>query len=267
MAGLAAVALLALNGCGAGSAADAEQSATKGRQSTTPSTSSSAPTSAITWKLARDRLAAARSFTFEGRAEFVNESVRVTGHQSGEVDRAADSSRLTQAIDSPDPRYAIPGRAVFTNIGKRSWMQMTEWPAPNRGKWLDMTGQVTPAPGQHTVFEEALLAFTPTTDVATRHEFTGSVPLAATAALLGLANLRDYGQLEGDVDMTVTVDSAARVTHVRLDGSGLTGSSLSGDAEGAVRASTFEADVNLAPRPVTVKAPPKKLVVTSLAKP
>jgi hypothetical protein len=255
VAGLAAAVLLALNAGGACSVGKADQS-------TTPS--ASAPET-VTWKAVRARLAAAQRFTYEGGSEFEHGSMRFTQHLRGEVDRVGESSRVTLKIRSPDPRYAVPGAIVVIRVGKRSWLQMTKWSRPNRGKWLDTTKQV-PGVVQRTQFETALLAFTPTTDVATLHEFTGFVPLTAAAFLLGLPNLSRAGRVDGDVEMTVRVDSGSAVTHVSLEGGSLTGSSLTGISASVVISSSFEADVNLAPRSVTVKAPPKHLVVTDLVR-
>ena len=192
--------------------------------------------------------------------------MQITQTVSGEVDRATDASRVTSAVDSPNPKLALPGETVVLSVGKGIWMQMSAWKVPNRGKWLDLTAQGTGGVGQGTQLENALLAFTPTNGTASASQFSGKAPLADTVALLGIRNLPDSVTVDGDVDMTVTVDHTSAVTHVRLDGGGLTGSSLPSDYAGLVFGSTFDAEVDLAPSAVDVKAPAKDLIVTALVR-
>ncbi|MFW5469769.1 hypothetical protein ACOCJ4_06965 [Knoellia sp. CPCC 206435] len=229
----------------------------------TSSTTASATNPDRTWAEARANFAGTGSFTFEGKTATVSEAFQITRTVRGEVDRSTDASLVRTSITSPDPNLAVPGETVVLSVSDGIWMQMTEWKAPNRGKWLDLAAQGSAGVGQRTLLEEALLSFVPEGSTAEASQFSGMAPLSDTAKLLGMTSLPDSLQIDGDVNMTVTLDDNGSITHVQLDGAGLRGSSLPSEYAGAVTASRFEAEVDLSGS-VNVKAPSADSVVSSL---
>jgi hypothetical protein len=202
---------------------------------------------------------------FQRNARFVDHAVQITQFTQGEVDGAADASRVAVAVSTPDPKLTTPGEMIVLSVGKALWMQMSGWKAPNRGKWLDLAAQGRAGVGQRTQLEEAILAFEPATG-AKGSQFSGKAPLAKTVALLGIRNLPKTVTVDGDVDMVITVDDESGITRVRVDGGGLTGSSMPSDYARLVLGPTFDAQVDLEAGPVAVKAPPKDLIITGLVR-